>query len=58
MMMTLKEKVARARKLDKLTTEYTYYNEAAQKKSQFTEYYVNRAIAVGFMIDALKGEVT
>ena len=55
-MGTLKEKVARVRKLDALKIEFKSYTEAARKQSKFTQYYMDKACAVGYKIDELKGE--
>jgi len=55
-MLTLKEKIARSRRLEQLTTEFNIYTDAARKQSKFTQYYMDKACAVGYKIDELKGE--
>jgi len=54
--MNLKEKIAKAYKIECLTEEFNRYSEAAKMNGKFTDYYMQRAKAVGFKLDKIKEE--
>jgi len=56
--MTLKEKIARSRKLDKLTFELASYTKGSTMKEPFGEYNRGKAASLVKLIDEFKEEAT
>ena len=44
--MTLKEKIARTRKVDQLKEEMSIYDDAVESGSKFSDYYATKSAAI------------
>ena len=51
--MTLKEKIARARKVDQLKEEMSIYDDAIKGGSKFSDFYATKAAALKADIEAI-----
>jgi len=53
--MTLKEKLAKAKLVNKYTIERDFYLRAAEKTNEFTGFYGTKAVDFQVKLDALEG---
>ena len=51
--MTLKEKIARARKVDQLKEEMSIYDDAIKGGSKFSDFYATKAAAIREELDVI-----
>lgn len=51
--MTLKEKIAKIRKVDQLKIEMSIYDDAILKGSKFSDFYATKAAAIKANIEAI-----
>ena len=51
--MTLKEKIAKIRKVDQMKIEMSIYDDAISKGSKFSDFYATKAAAIKANIEAI-----
>ena len=51
--MTLKEKIAQARKVDQLKIEMSIYDDAIKRGSKFSDFYATKSAAIKTKIESI-----